>query len=132
MTIALEGVIVLLGVALLVGFLTSVWIRPRYGDDEKPKRFQSSSNVTSELERLFSLLQSGALTHDEYNQLKDRLLKGQSSPLNPDLDDAIRNLLLQRRKIEAVKLYKETTGLGLKEAKDAVEDIERSQRMGGL
>ncbi|MEY4489016.1 MAG: hypothetical protein RIQ79_1524 [Verrucomicrobiota bacterium] len=36
--------------------------------------------------------------------------------------------LFQGRKIEAVKLCREFTGLGLKEAKDAVEELERSLR----
>jgi ribosomal protein L7/L12 len=38
--------------------------------------------------------------------------------------DQINELLLQNKKIEAIKLYREQTGLGLKEAKDAVEAIE--------
>ncbi len=32
------------------------------------------------------------------------------------------------RKIEAIKLYREMTGHGLKEAKDAVDELERSLR----
>jgi ribosomal protein L7/L12 len=32
------------------------------------------------------------------------------------------------RKIEAIKLYREATGEGLKEAKDAVEDMEKDLR----
>lgn len=32
------------------------------------------------------------------------------------------------RKIEAIKLYREATGAGLKEAKDAVEEIEKDLR----
>ena len=35
--------------------------------------------------------------------------------------DAIRTALLDGRKIEAIKLYRQATGAGLKEAKDAVE-----------
>jgi hypothetical protein len=38
--------------------------------------------------------------------------------------DAIKELLRQGQKIEAIKLYRQQTGLGLKEAKDAVEAIE--------
>ncbi len=38
--------------------------------------------------------------------------------------DPITELLRQNKKIEAIKLYREQTGLGLKEAKDAVEAIE--------
>ncbi len=45
---------------------------------------------------------------------------------NPaSLDDAIRLLLSQGQKIAAVKLFREQTGVGLAEAKNAVERIER-------
>ena len=37
--------------------------------------------------------------------------------------DQITDLLRQNRKVEAIRLYRETTGIGLKEAKDAVEEI---------
>jgi len=39
---------------------------------------------------------------------------------------ALRELIAQERKIEAIKLYRELTGLGLKEAKDAVDALESS------
>lgn len=42
---------------------------------------------------------------------------------NPDLNDQIVGLLGRGEKIEAVKLYREQIGCGLKEAKDAVERI---------
>jgi len=41
---------------------------------------------------------------------------------------ALRELLFAGRKIEAIKLYREMTGLGLKEAKEAVEGLESSLR----
>ncbi len=41
------------------------------------------------------------------------------------LDAQVRDLLASGKKIEAIKIYREATGLGLKEAKDAVEAIER-------
>ena len=48
--------------------------------------------------------------------------------MSMDLTDSQRhqiNDLLQRgSKIEAIKIYRESTGVGLKEAKDAVEAIE--------
>lgn len=40
----------------------------------------------------------------------------------------IRELLRQNRKIDAIKRVREKTGLGLAEAKDAVEALERSLR----
>lgn len=36
----------------------------------------------------------------------------------------LRELIFARRKIEAIKEYRELTNVGLKEAKDAVEEIE--------
>jgi ribosomal protein L7/L12 len=45
--------------------------------------------------------------------------------LSPAIVDAIR----RGSKIEAIKLYREATGLGLKEAKDYIEDL---MRRGGV
>ncbi len=41
------------------------------------------------------------------------------------LDGRVLALLRNGRKIEAIKLYRDVTGAGLKEAKDAVESLER-------
>jgi ribosomal protein L7/L12 len=43
-------------------------------------------------------------------------------------DPQIVALVQQGKKIEAIKIYRERTGLGLKEAKDAVEQIEREMK----
>ena len=45
---------------------------------------------------------------------------------NPVLEGKIRSMLAKRQKIEAVKIYREEYGIGLKEAKDAVDRIEAS------
>lgn len=42
--------------------------------------------------------------------------------------DAIQAAIFQGSKIEAIKLYRKATGLGLKEAKDAVEEMEAELR----
>ena len=47
------------------------------------------------------------------------------------LDNRIKRLLAERKKIEAVKAYREAYNCGLKEAKDAVDAIEIQMRMGG-
>lgn len=44
--------------------------------------------------------------------------------MTTDLEREVRSLLGQGRKIEAVKLYKEHTGCGLKDAKNAVEALQ--------
>jgi Ribosomal protein L7/L12 C-terminal domain len=46
------------------------------------------------------------------------------------VQDQIRSLLLEGKKIEAIKIYREATGLGLKESKDAVEIVESELRRG--
>ena len=42
-----------------------------------------------------------------------------------DAHDPVRELLLQGRKIDAIKAYRERTGAGLKDARDAVDEMER-------
>lgn len=44
---------------------------------------------------------------------------------NPSSDTGVRALVQERRKIEAIKLVRQRTGLGLKEAKDVVDAMER-------
>ena len=45
------------------------------------------------------------------------------------LEDQIRRLLVERKKIDAVRIYRETHKCGLKEAKDAVDAIEAKTRV---
>jgi hypothetical protein len=46
-------------------------------------------------------------------------------------DHEIRELLLAGKKIEAIKRYRESSGLGLKESKDAIELVENELRKTG-
>lgn len=48
-----------------------------------------------------------------------------AGPLPPDARAAILDLIRRGNKIEAIKVMREKTGFGLKEAKDAVEAMER-------
>ena len=45
----------------------------------------------------------------------------------PGITDEVEDHLRAGRRISAIKAYRESTGAGLKEAKDAVEDYERQQ-----
>jgi ribosomal protein L7/L12 len=47
-----------------------------------------------------------------------------AKPAPDDLAEQIGDLLAEKRKIEAIKVYREATGAGLKEAKEAVEELE--------
>jgi ribosomal protein L7/L12 len=55
----------------------------------------------------------------------EAIQRGQAARSGPlgdrDLEDEVVSLLEQGQKIEAIKRYRERTGVGLKEAKDAVE-----------
>ncbi|MBL8933136.1 MAG: ribosomal protein L7/L12 [Archangium sp.] len=54
--------------------------------------------------------------------------RGEAAPVVPTAPapaSSVQALLREGRKIEAIKLYREQTGLGLKEAKDAVEAMEQ-------
>jgi len=55
----------------------------------------------------------------------------QSAP--PDLPPgaAVEDLVRRGRKIEAIRRYRELHGVGLKDAKDAVERVEAALRAGG-
>ena len=51
-----------------------------------------------------------------------------SSPLPPEKAAAFETALVNGRKIEAIKIYREATGAGLAEAKKSVETIEAEWR----
>jgi hypothetical protein len=51
-----------------------------------------------------------------------------SHPVSDEQIATLSACIFEGRKIEAIKLHREMTGLGLKEAKDAVEELERSLR----
>ena len=49
-------------------------------------------------------------------------------PQPEDQADRVKTALFEGRKIEAIKLYREQTGVGLKEAKDAMDHLEAQLR----
>lgn len=51
--------------------------------------------------------------------------------MNDVVKEQIRSLLLQGNKIEAIKIYREATGLGLAESKSAVEMVEAELKSQG-
>jgi len=56
--------------------------------------------------------------------------KSSLAPLSDiDLESQVVLLLRQRSKIEAIKLYREHTGVGLREAKDSVEAIAQRRQL---
>ena len=51
-----------------------------------------------------------------------------STPLAGEPDEAVRRLVLAGDKIRAIKLYREQTGLGLREAKEAIDHLAQTLR----
>lgn len=51
-------------------------------------------------------------------------LSGQPGPADADADPEVLDAIRQNQKIEAIRRYRQLTGLGLKESKDAVEALE--------
>jgi ribosomal protein L7/L12 len=58
-------------------------------------------------------------------------VSSQGSESDPFLENRIKRLLAERKKIEAVKAYREVYHCGLKEAKDAVDLIQAEMRREG-
>ena len=52
-----------------------------------------------------------------------------NAPLAPDVERQIAEHLYGGRKIDAIKIHREATGVGLKESKDFVEALEAQLRM---
>jgi ribosomal protein L7/L12 len=63
---------------------------------------------------------------DAVAEIEHELRQGESAEVG-DIDDRVRRLVDEGKKIEAIKLYREMTGVGLKEAKDAVEAVARRE-----
>jgi ribosomal protein L7/L12 len=86
-------------------------------------------------------MQNRSLTDERVADLERRVMRleqqvelllgrqgfGAAASRAPDTSE-VEQLLRRGNKIEAIKVYREKTGVGLKEAKDAVEEIERRIR----
>lgn len=55
---------------------------------------------------------------------------GAVPPPSSELDPDVVQLINSGKKINAIKLYRERTGVGLKEAHDAIEAFEKRYRLG--
>ena len=62
---------------------------------------------------------------DRVERKVDLILDNLGINVQPLVIDGVAELLAAGRKIEAIKLYRERTGMGLKEAKDAVDRFQQ-------
>jgi len=74
-----------------------------------------------------ALLLNGPTSFQSYEVPMETPREG---PVVAEPNDAVRSLVFEGRKIEAIKLYREQTGLGLREAKDRIDLLERTWRYG--
>ena len=87
---------------------------------------------------LFSTQQSAKATYDgrikRLERKIDFLFKELGVTYQPpereQVSPEVIDLVHQGRKIEAIKLHRERTGVGLKEAKDVVDELERKYKEG--
>lgn len=52
---------------------------------------------------------------------------GVTDPVIENIDDELKSLIVEGKKIQAIKKYRTVTGLGLKEAKDYVDSLSLKQ-----
>jgi ribosomal protein L7/L12 len=98
------------------------------------KSFSSPDSTTArEIEKLSSLRNAGAITDNEYQSMKSRLMSEAANTPPAKTGDwraQVEAEIRADRKINAIKIYREATSLGLKEAKDIVDEIERNIKLG--
>lgn len=68
------------------------------------------------------------IQRDRERREHEAAIRRHKSQIKPETLAEVRNLVGQNRKIEAIKLVREQMGIGLKEAKDLVEDVEGRSR----
>jgi ribosomal protein L7/L12 len=77
--------------------------------------------------RMLAAIESRMTVVVRMEQKLDLLLKQAGVTYDPhaNISPEIMEALHQRRKIKAIKLYREQTGVGLKDAKDFIEDVQQ-------
>ena len=108
-TLLFISLVCLSGLFLLAAVAVVVWLQNRQADRESRPQQWTSQQVDPGIDWLESLA----------NQPAER------PEFSGDLLNQIAVMVAEGRKIEAIKIYREATGAGLKEAKEAVEAIER-------
>lgn len=141
------GIIILCGISVIL----FVWLKLRSQNQGDTSQFISEShptsiqipknetfeNVDEKLKKLKELLEANLINGQDYERMKAEILAGTFHSTSTDIatryatglsDRAMAQIisfLKANQKINAIKVYRQETNLGLKEAKDAVEEIER-------
>lgn len=98
------------------------------------KRYRESTGLgLREAKDAIDLMEENLLLHGpDFYQTRDVIPEPPGRAISEEVfseeafNEEIRGLLLKNQKIQAIKRYREQTGLGLREAKDAVEQLEKN------
>ncbi|MFN3431619.1 MAG: ribosomal protein L7/L12 [Candidatus Sericytochromatia bacterium] len=88
---------------------------------------QEAQEIAARLDRIEQKLDA-LLTLVSQGQQVRQVASTPGVPMDPLHDprfSEVRGYIQQQQKIQAIKTHRELTGMGLKESKDAVEDLER-------
>src|SRR5262249_42665654 len=100
-------------------------------DDHLVARVRSLMEAGQKIEAIKLFRERTGASLKESKDAVEAIQRGQAFPAGSlgdrAFEDEVATLLEQGQKIEAIKRYRERTGVGLKEAKDAVEAIQRGQ-----
>lgn len=88
----------------------------------------SLADAKAAVERMELALRMGLVTPAEPRMPQ---IPATSDDVPESLTREVEALLMQGKKIQAIKLYREQTGLGLREARDAIDLIENTLQMQG-
>lgn len=101
---------------------------------QKASAPSNNGSVAEEIAKLAVLKEKGILTEEEFAAQKAKLLGGEQAvntpaplkielPQGNPLDDELRNLIVSGKKVEAYKLYKDSTGVDLTKAVEYVNSL---------
>src|SRR5262249_34027835 len=94
-------------------------------DDDLVARVRSLTEAGQKIEAIKLFRERTGAGLKESKDAVEAIQRGQAARSGPqsdrDLEDEVVSFLEQGQKIEAIKRYRERTGVGLKEAKDAVK-----------
>jgi large subunit ribosomal protein L7/L12 len=100
-------------------------------DDDLAARVRSLTEAGRKIEAIKLFRERTGAGLKEAEDAVEAIERGQAPPASPvgdrAFEDEVATLLERGQKIEAIRRYRERTGVGLKEAKDAVEAIRRGQ-----
>jgi ribosomal protein L7/L12 len=74
---------------------------------------------------LFTAISSKGTQNQRLEMKIDLIMKYLKIDFQNTISDQVRLLLAEGKKIQAIKQYRETTGLSLKEAKNIIENLEK-------